>query len=182
MFKDKLKQLREEKGLTQKELADKIYVSRSAICKWEMGNGIPSDVNIENICKFFNVSEEWLLDRNDMKEIVKNIHNRKMIIFSIIDIILPIIFILISIYPLYQFKCGSIGSCSFIGPQSIFSLLKYFVFIPLSIYLYTIIVAILYICKIFKKGNIILIINMIISIICFICAYFVSGYVLSTLY
>lgn len=55
MFKDKLKKLREQKGISQYELADKLYVSRSAIAKWENGNGIPSDVNLEALCKFFGV-------------------------------------------------------------------------------------------------------------------------------
>ena len=73
MFKDKLKHLRESAGFTQKELAEKIYVSRSAINKWELGNGIPSDVNLDAICKLFNVSEEWLLDRNDLKIIAEKI-------------------------------------------------------------------------------------------------------------
>ena len=73
MFKDKLKHLRESAGLTQKELAEKIYVSRSAINKWELGNGIPSDVNLDAICKLFNVSEECLLDRNDLKIIAEKI-------------------------------------------------------------------------------------------------------------
>ena len=73
MFKDKLKHLRESAGFTQKELAERIYVSRSAINKWELGNGIPSDVNLDAICKLFNVSEEWLLDRNDLKIIAEKI-------------------------------------------------------------------------------------------------------------
>ena len=35
MFKDKLKELRKQKGLSQQELADKLFVSRSAVAKWE---------------------------------------------------------------------------------------------------------------------------------------------------
>ena len=58
MFKDKLKELREQEGMSQYELADKLFVSRSAIAKWESGNGIPSDVNLEAICEFFGVEEE----------------------------------------------------------------------------------------------------------------------------
>lgn len=53
MFKDRLKELRRQKGLSQQELANSIYVSRSAICKWEMGNGVPSEANIEALCIFF---------------------------------------------------------------------------------------------------------------------------------
>ena len=55
MFKDKLKELREKEGLSQQELADKLFVSRSAVAKWENGNGIPSDVNLDAICE---LSEE----------------------------------------------------------------------------------------------------------------------------
>lgn len=61
MFKDKLKQLREMKGLSQQELADKLFVSRSAIAKWENGNGLPSDTNIDAICAFFNIDQNKLM-------------------------------------------------------------------------------------------------------------------------
>lgn len=71
MFKDKLKRLRENANMTQKELGEIIYVSRSAISKWELGNGISSDANLETLCKIFNVSEEWLLDREDLKYTIK---------------------------------------------------------------------------------------------------------------
>ena len=60
MFKDKLKELREKEGLYQQELADRLYVSRSAVAKWENGNGIPSDVNLDSICKFFDVDKKCL--------------------------------------------------------------------------------------------------------------------------
>ena len=65
MFKDRLKELRKEQGLTQEELGKKIYVSRSTICKWEIGNGLPSEANLESLCELFNVSKEWLLDLED---------------------------------------------------------------------------------------------------------------------
>lgn len=96
MFKDRLKELRKEKGLSQQELADKIYVSRSAICKWEMGNGVPSEINIEALCNFFEVEEEWLFDREDLKEgieITKKHHNVN--IYNVILIILSFIFLII---------------------------------------------------------------------------------------
>lgn len=79
MFKDRLKELRKEHGLTQEELGKKIYVSRSTICKWEIGNGLPSEANLESLCELFNVSKEWLLDLEDYKEYVnKNIENNKL--------------------------------------------------------------------------------------------------------
>ena len=95
MFKDKLKELRRKKGLSQQELADKIYVSRSAICKWEMGNGIPSDINIEALCSFFEVDEEWLFDREDLKESIKiTKRNHNVNISNIILIVLTFIFLI----------------------------------------------------------------------------------------
>ncbi len=71
MFKDRLKELRIKNGLTQKELGEKLFVSRSAICKWEMGNGYPSDVNLEALCSFFHVEEDYLMERNDYKGMIK---------------------------------------------------------------------------------------------------------------
>lgn len=75
MFKDKLRMLRENANLTQKELGEKIFASRSAVSKWELGNGIPSDINIDALCKLFGVTEEWLLDREDLKYIAKKMES-----------------------------------------------------------------------------------------------------------
>ena len=75
MFKDKLRMLRENANLTQKELGEKIFSSRSAVSKWELGNGIPSDINIDALCKLFSVTEEWLLAREDLKCIAKKMEN-----------------------------------------------------------------------------------------------------------
>lgn len=95
MFKDKLKELRRKKGLSQQELADRIYVSRSAICKWEMGNGVPSEINIEALCTFFEVDEEWLFDREDLKEGIKiTKRNHNVNIANIILIVLTFIFLI----------------------------------------------------------------------------------------
>ena len=41
-FKDRLKKLRKEKAISQQELANAIYVSRSAVAKWENGLGLPN--------------------------------------------------------------------------------------------------------------------------------------------
>ncbi len=95
MFKDKLKELRRKNGLSQQELADKIYVSRSAICKWEIGNGVPSEINIEALCTFFEVDEEWLFDREDLKEGIKiTKRNHNVNIANIILIVLTFIFLI----------------------------------------------------------------------------------------
>lgn len=59
-FKDKLKELRRTCGLTQKELGEKVFVSRSAIAKWENGLGLPSPASYEALLSFFEVSETEL--------------------------------------------------------------------------------------------------------------------------
>jgi len=43
-LKDKIKQLRREKGLTQAQLADALFVSRSTVAKWENGLGLPGRI------------------------------------------------------------------------------------------------------------------------------------------
>lgn len=60
-FADKLKELRKQKGISQEQLAEKIYVSRQAITKWESGNGIPDIENLIAISSLFNESIDSLL-------------------------------------------------------------------------------------------------------------------------
>ena len=52
-FNQKLQELRKKKELTQEELAEILYVSRTAISKWESGRGYPSIESIKEIAKFF---------------------------------------------------------------------------------------------------------------------------------
>ena len=67
-FSDKLKMLRAENNLTQDELADKIYVTRTAISKWETDNGYPSIESLKQIAKLFNTTLDELLSDEDLKK------------------------------------------------------------------------------------------------------------------
>ena len=60
-FAEKLKELRKQKGISQEQLAEKIYVSRQAITKWESGNGLPDIENLIAISSLFNESLDSLL-------------------------------------------------------------------------------------------------------------------------
>ena len=60
-FAEKLKELRKQKGISQEQLAEKIYVSRQAITKWESGNGIPDIENLLSISALLNESLDSLL-------------------------------------------------------------------------------------------------------------------------
>ncbi|MCM1259500.1 MAG: helix-turn-helix domain-containing protein [Prevotella sp.] len=60
-FHEKLKQLRHQKGISQAELATKIFVSRSAIAKWESGLGLPSEESLALLANYFEVDPNMLL-------------------------------------------------------------------------------------------------------------------------
>lgn len=76
-FKDKLKKLRTEKGISQQALADSIYVSRSAIAKWENGFGYPSQDSYDALVAYFGVTEDYFLTEAPEAIIVgKNRHIR----------------------------------------------------------------------------------------------------------
>lgn len=64
---EKIKLLRNEKGITQEILAEKLKVSRSAIAKWESNSGVPEVSNLILISKLFDISIDELID--DAKEI-----------------------------------------------------------------------------------------------------------------
>lgn len=80
MFSEKLKNLREEKNLNQKELAKKINLDNTLYNKYENNyNSIPTK-HLNNLCNYFNVSADYLLDFtnerhyiNSKKEINSNI-------------------------------------------------------------------------------------------------------------
>ena len=60
-FGSKLKFLREEKGLTQTQLAKLVYIDKSTIAKYENNNIQPSTHMVIVMAKFFNVSTDYLL-------------------------------------------------------------------------------------------------------------------------
>ncbi len=60
-FNEKLQELRRSRSLTQEELAEALFVSRTAISKWEQGRGYPSLDSLKEISKFFSVSIDDLI-------------------------------------------------------------------------------------------------------------------------
>ena len=65
-FNEKLQALRKQKGLTQEELAQALFVSRTAISKWESGRGYPNLDSIKAIARFFSVSVDELLSGEEL--------------------------------------------------------------------------------------------------------------------
>lgn len=56
-----LKRLRNEKGITQEYLAEKLYVSVQTINKWENGKCLPDAINLLNIAQFYEISLDELM-------------------------------------------------------------------------------------------------------------------------
>ena len=54
-FNEKLQELRKGKGLTQEELAQEIFVSRTAVSKWESGRGYPNIDSLKELAAFFSI-------------------------------------------------------------------------------------------------------------------------------
>lgn len=103
-FSDKFKKLRLSKNLTQDQLAKLIYVSRSAVAKWEQNRGFPNIDALHRISKIFEVSIDDLLSDKELKilEITNNKKKislqRKIIIsLSILTAIILIAFITLTV-------------------------------------------------------------------------------------
>ena len=65
-FHEKLAELRKSKGLTQEELAGALYVSRTAVSKWESGRGYPSIDSLKEISRYFSVTIDELICSQEM--------------------------------------------------------------------------------------------------------------------
>ncbi|WP_160198120.1 helix-turn-helix domain-containing protein [Senegalia massiliensis] len=94
MFTENLKKLRNERNLTQGELAQKIEVSRTTIASYEQGWGRPSQKSMVKLAEFFDVSIEYLKGAtipDETKEIVESknkyfdISNHLNILISIME-------------------------------------------------------------------------------------------------
>ena len=70
-FHEKLQTLRRQKGLTQEELAAELFVSRTAISKWESGRGYPSIDSLKAISGFYGVTIDALLSGDEVLTIAR---------------------------------------------------------------------------------------------------------------
>jgi transcriptional regulator with XRE-family HTH domain len=89
----KLKELRTNNNLTQEDLANKLFVSRSLVAKWEQGRAIPQEEYINKICEILNCSKNDIYEYKDIEESHKKINQYTyLMIFSIAIIVLMIVF------------------------------------------------------------------------------------------
>ncbi|MDY5968127.1 MAG: helix-turn-helix transcriptional regulator [Sphaerochaetaceae bacterium] len=102
-FNEKLQELRKNKGLTQEELAEVLFVSRTAVSKWESGRGYPSIDSLKEIANYFSVTIDELLSGEKIisiaeKENKSNIQRICDLLFGIVDVFSFMLIIL----PLYS--------------------------------------------------------------------------------
>ncbi|MBO4949747.1 MAG: helix-turn-helix transcriptional regulator [Clostridia bacterium] len=98
-FNEKLQELRKNKGLTQEELAEALYVSRTAISKWESGRGYPSLESLKEIAKYFSVTIDELLSSDEIMSIAQEDNKQKenhfrSLVFGLLDICVLMFFFL----------------------------------------------------------------------------------------
>lgn len=96
---EKIKQLRTDKNWTQEELAGKIFVSRTAISKWESGRGYPSIDSLKALSAIFGVSIDQLLSNDELISLAENdskIKSQKMqdLVFAALDSMVGLLFFL----------------------------------------------------------------------------------------
>ena len=102
-FGEKLQALRKSRGLTQEELAQALYVSRTAISKWESNRGYPSIDSLKEMSGYFNVTIDDLLSGDKLlsiaeKENKDNLRNMCDLLFGIVDIF-SFLLIVLPLYP-----------------------------------------------------------------------------------
>lgn len=98
-FHEKLQELRKNKGLTQEELAEVLFVSRAAVSKWESGRGYPNIDSLKAIAQYFGVTVDQLLSGEQVLTIAqedrKQQQNRlRDLVFGLLDISVALFFFL----------------------------------------------------------------------------------------
>lgn len=138
-FNEKLQELRKNKGLTQEELAEALYVSRTTISKWESGRGYPSIDSLKEIAKYFSVTIDELLSSDEVLSIAEEDNKQKethfrSLVFGLLDISVLMFFFL----PFFGQKAnGVIQEVSLLSLNEITTYLKtayYAIVISIAVY------------------------------------------------
>lgn len=87
-FAEKIKKLRNDKGMTQEELAEGVFVSRVAVSKWETGRGYPNIDSLQQIAKVFDVSVDSLLSTADFFEVGRKERAKTIGLFNSLSFLL----------------------------------------------------------------------------------------------
>ena len=90
-FHEKLQQLRKGQGLTQEELARRLFVSRTAVSKWESGRGYPNLDSLKGLSQLFSLSIDELLSGDELVEVAESAHHDALrrvsgVVFGLLDV------------------------------------------------------------------------------------------------
>lgn len=104
-FGNFLKELRNEQGLSQEELAEKLFVHRTTVNKWEKGIVVPLNDTLITIANFFNISVDELLNgsRIDKNDNLRKIFKSKSPIFKITTLSIIILILTLILFLIYYF-------------------------------------------------------------------------------
>ena len=70
-FHEKLQALRRQKNVTQEALAEQLFVSRTAVSKWESGRGYPNIESLKALARFYAVSVDELLSGDELLSVAE---------------------------------------------------------------------------------------------------------------
>ena len=90
-FHEKLQELRKQKGLTQEMVAEALFVSRTAVSKWESGRGYPNIDSLKAIAKLYSVTVDDLLSGEQLLAIAQEDSKKKEnsirdLVFGLLDV------------------------------------------------------------------------------------------------
>ena len=90
-FHEKLQELRRQKGLTQEQLAEHLFVSRAAVSKWESGRGYPNIDSLKAIAAFYSVTIDALLSGEEVLTIAEETQRQqaqhfRRTVFGLLDL------------------------------------------------------------------------------------------------
>ena len=106
---EKIQKLRKEHNLTQEQLAEQLFVSRTAVSKWETGRGMPSMESLQMIAKLFNITLDDLLRAEEVITIAENENKENISLFaSLIDGIFNTTAIVGLLLPLYKVELNNV--------------------------------------------------------------------------
>ena len=134
-FGEKIQKLRKKNSWTQEQLAEKLYISRTAVSKWERGASYPNIDSLKDIANLFNITIDELLSTEEIINIAKkennsNINKTTNLIYGLLDII-SILFIFL---PIFAYKTDNIiYSVSLTNQNDISNNIKILYIIILSI-------------------------------------------------
>ena len=116
-FCEKLQLLRKQNGLTQEQLAGRLFVSRTAVSKWESGRGYPNLESLKDISRLFSVSVDELLSNDELIVLAEtekrsNAKRTSGLVFGVLDVITAVLLFL----PIFgQLEDGAVRSVALLA-------------------------------------------------------------------